>query len=49
VASLTIDIVPCLSDNYAYLIHDAEAGLTAIVDRPSRSRSRRRWQPRGTS
>jgi hydroxyacylglutathione hydrolase len=31
-ASLTIDIVPCLSDNYAYLIHDAEAGLTAIVD-----------------
>lgn len=31
-ASLSIDIVPCLSDNYAYLIHDAEAGLTAIVD-----------------
>ncbi|HEX2590560.1 MAG TPA: hydroxyacylglutathione hydrolase [Rhizomicrobium sp.] len=30
--SLSIDIVPCLSDNYAYLIHDAEAGLTAIVD-----------------
>jgi hydroxyacylglutathione hydrolase len=32
VGSLSIDIVPCLSDNYAYLIHDAEAGLTAIVD-----------------
>ena len=30
--SLSIAIVPCLSDNYAYLIHDAEAGLTAIVD-----------------
>ncbi len=29
---LEIDIVPCLSDNYAYLIHDKEAGLTAIVD-----------------
>jgi len=32
VAALEIDIVPCLSDNYAYLIHDKEAGLTAIVD-----------------
>jgi hydroxyacylglutathione hydrolase len=32
VGSLAIDIVPCLSDNYAYLIHDAERGLTAIVD-----------------
>ncbi len=31
-ASLEIGIVPCLSDNYAYLIHDKDAGLTAIVD-----------------
>jgi hydroxyacylglutathione hydrolase len=32
VPSLEIDIVPCLSDNYAYLIHDRAAGLTAVVD-----------------
>jgi hydroxyacylglutathione hydrolase len=32
VAALEIELVPCLSDNYAYLVHDADAGLTAIVD-----------------
>jgi hydroxyacylglutathione hydrolase len=26
--------VPCLSDNYAYLIHDAETGQTAVIDVP---------------
>src|SRR5580692_5186470 len=31
-AALAIDLVPCLKDNYAYLVHDAEAGLTAVVD-----------------
>jgi hydroxyacylglutathione hydrolase len=31
-AALAIEIVPCLKDNYAYLVHDAETGLTAIVD-----------------
>ncbi|HWA92639.1 MAG TPA: hydroxyacylglutathione hydrolase [Rhizomicrobium sp.] len=30
--SLAIELVPCLSDNYAYLVHDADAGLTAVVD-----------------
>ena len=29
---LQIELVPCLKDNYAYLVHDATAGLTAIVD-----------------
>ncbi len=29
---LEIELVPCLSDNYAYLVHDAEAGLCAVVD-----------------
>ncbi len=29
---LAIELVPCLSDNYAYLVHDADAGLTAVVD-----------------
>jgi hydroxyacylglutathione hydrolase len=31
-ATLSIDLVPCLSDNYAYLITDAVQGLCAVVD-----------------
>ncbi|MEI9996248.1 MAG: hydroxyacylglutathione hydrolase [Rhizomicrobium sp.] len=31
-SALDIEIVPCLTDNYAYLVHDAAAGLTAVVD-----------------
>ena len=31
-AALEIDLVPCLKDNYAYLVHDAQAGLTVVVD-----------------
>ncbi|KAK3262198.1 Glyoxalase 2-5 [Cymbomonas tetramitiformis] len=31
-ASFQIELVPCLSDNYAYLLHEPRAGLTAIVD-----------------
>ncbi|MBO6897964.1 MAG: hydroxyacylglutathione hydrolase [Shimia sp.] len=26
--------IPCLSDNYAFLIHDADSGATALVDAP---------------
>ena len=26
--------IPCLADNYAYLIHDAETGQTAVIDVP---------------
>ena len=29
---LAIELVPCLSDNYAYLVHDQDAGLCAVVD-----------------
>jgi hydroxyacylglutathione hydrolase len=29
---LAIEPVPCLSDNYAYLIHDSASGLCAVVD-----------------
>ena len=29
---LEITLVPCLTDNYAYLLHDADAGLCAVVD-----------------
>lgn len=29
---LAIELVPCLSDNYAYLVRDEDANLTAVVD-----------------
>ncbi|CAM6091855.1 unnamed protein product [Calypogeia fissa] len=29
---LQIDLVPCLVDNYAYLLHDTSAKVTAVVD-----------------
>ena len=31
---LDLVTVPCLSDNYAYLVHDAASGETALVDAP---------------
>ena len=31
-AALQIELVPCLKDNYAYLVRDPEANLTAVVD-----------------
>ncbi|KAL2608974.1 hypothetical protein R1flu_027547 [Riccia fluitans] len=31
-SSLQIELVPCLRDNYAYLLHDTSSGLTGIVD-----------------
>lgn len=30
--ALKIELVPCLKDNYAYLLHDPDANTTAIVD-----------------
>jgi hydroxyacylglutathione hydrolase len=32
---LDIDMFPCLADNYGFLLHDAETGLTATIDTPS--------------
>ena len=29
---LNIEIIPCLSDNYSYLIHDKDTNTVAIVD-----------------
>jgi len=34
VAPLEIHQIPCLQDNYGYLIHDPDAGLTATIDTP---------------
>lgn len=31
---LSVITIPCLDDNYAYLIHDAASGATAVVDVP---------------
>jgi hydroxyacylglutathione hydrolase len=31
---LELVTIPCLSDNYAYLLHDAASGATALVDVP---------------
>src|SRR5215510_11490114 len=36
-ASLDIELVPLLKDNYAYLLRDSATGTTAIVD-PSEAR-----------
>lgn len=33
-AKLQVHQFPCLSDNYGYLIHDAESQLTAAIDTP---------------
>jgi hydroxyacylglutathione hydrolase len=32
---IDIHMFPCLSDNYGFLIHDADRGLTAAIDTPS--------------
>src|SRR5271154_1745619 len=31
-SSLEIDLVPCLKDNYAYLLRDAASGAVGVVD-----------------
>jgi hydroxyacylglutathione hydrolase len=33
-AQLEIELIPVLSDNYAYLLHEPKAGVTAVVDPP---------------
>jgi len=33
-ATLEVHQFPCLSDNYGYLVHDPDAGLTATIDTP---------------
>ncbi|KAI3703368.1 hypothetical protein L1987_73388 [Smallanthus sonchifolius] len=35
-SSLQIELVPCLKDNYAYLLHDLDTGTVGVVD-PSES------------
>ncbi|HVY64306.1 MAG TPA: hydroxyacylglutathione hydrolase [Gammaproteobacteria bacterium] len=33
-SELAIHMFPCLKDNYGYLLHDADSGVTAAVDTP---------------
>ena len=47
--SLEIVTIPCRADNYAYLLHDADSGATAVVDVPDAGPIRsalaeRRWK-----
>lgn len=39
--------IPCLSDNYAYLVHDAESGETAVFDVPEAAPIRAALAARG--
>lgn len=44
---LTVAQVPCLSDNYGYLIHDEATGDTAAVDTPEAGPYRKELERRG--
>lgn len=33
-AALEVHQIPCLSDNYGYLVHDPDTGMTATIDTP---------------
>jgi len=44
---LEIEQFPCLSDNYAVLIHDSEMGLTASIDAPDAEAILRRLEKKG--
>lgn len=46
-SSLTVAQVPCLDDNYGYLIHDPETGHTAAVDTPDASAYEKELKSRG--
>lgn len=48
-ASLEVHQFPCLKDNYGYLLHDPESGLTAAIDTPevdpiNRALEQKGWQ-----
>lgn len=32
--TLEVHMFPCLEDNYGFLVHDASAGVTAVIDTP---------------
>ena len=46
-AGFTVVQLPCLSDNYGYLIHDEKTGQTAAVDTPEASVYENELEKRG--
>lgn len=46
-ASLQIHQIPCLRDNYGYLVHDPASGLTASIDTPDAAAIGRALAERG--
>jgi hydroxyacylglutathione hydrolase len=44
---LEIVTVPCLKDNYAYLVHDGKTGQTALIDAPQAGPIRQALETRG--
>ncbi|WP_210527271.1 hydroxyacylglutathione hydrolase [Rubellimicrobium arenae] len=46
-APLTLVTVPCLQDNYAFLLHEAATGRTALVDAPEAGPIRAELERRG--
>ena len=44
---LELVTIPCRSDNYAYLVHDAESGATALIDVPDEAPILSALQARG--
>ena len=32
--SIEVKLIPCLDDNYGFLVHDVESGVTASIDTP---------------
>ena len=46
-APLTLVTVPCLQDNYAFLVHDGATGATALVDAPEAGPIRAELDRRG--
>ena len=46
---LEIVTVPCLNDNYAYLLHDPDTGATAVIDVPDPAPIQQALEQRGWS
>jgi hydroxyacylglutathione hydrolase len=46
-SALQIVQLPCLDDNYGYLIHDETTGDTAAVDTPDATAYKRELEKRG--
>ncbi len=45
--ALQIEMFPCLKDNYGFLVHDSESGVTAAIDTPEVEPIRRALSARG--